>query len=56
MKEVGVRLTTIQVIDLVTAEFKKSNPTYNVSLSKSTINRYIQLGMQGEFPLMRGQG
>jgi len=55
MKEVGNRLTTIQVIDLVVAEFKKSNPTYTVSLSKSTINRYIQLGMQGEFPLMRGR-
>ena len=28
IKEVGNRLTTIQVIDLVVAEFKKSNPTY----------------------------
>ncbi len=47
-----VRRSTVQVIALVEGEFRAWG--YGVTLSKNTINRYIQLGMVGTFPLARG--
>jgi hypothetical protein len=46
------RRQTKQVIAQVEGEFRVRG--YGVSLSKNTINRYIQLGMVGTLPLARG--
>jgi hypothetical protein len=47
-----VRQSTVQVIAQVKGEFRARS--YGVTLSKNTINRYVQLGMVGMFPLARG--
>ena len=44
--------STIQVIAQVEGELRARS--YGVTLSKNTINRYVQLGMVRTFPLARG--
>ena len=46
------RRLTVQVIAQVEREFRAQG--HCVILSKNTINRYVQLGMVGTFPLARG--
>ena len=46
------RQSTVQVIAQVEREFRARG--HGVTLSKNTINRYVQLGMVGTFPLSRG--
>jgi hypothetical protein len=46
------RRSTAQVIAQVEGEFRARG--HGATLSKNTINRYVQLGMVGTFPLARG--
>ena len=46
------RRSTVQVIAQVEREFRARG--HGVTLSKNTINQYVQLGIVGTFPLARG--
>jgi len=43
---------TVQVIEQVEGEFRFRG--FRVSLSKTTINKYVTNNMEGEFPISRG--
>jgi hypothetical protein len=43
--------TTFQVIEQVKGEFRLHG--FHVSLSKTTINKYVANNMEGEFPISR---